>query len=91
MKSPDPIINEKETRRKLILGISVLSLIPLAKMGKFFSFKKEVIACAPPAESIRTVKMLTQDGKLVEVEVSNLEGADAQKISNKDLMDWVKK
>jgi hypothetical protein len=91
MKSPDSVSNEKDARRKLIFGISILSLIPLAKLGKLFSGKKEVIACAPAPETRRTMKMLTQDGKLVEVEVANLEGADAQKISNKDLMAWVKK
>lgn len=37
-----------------------------------------------------TVKMLTQDGKLVEID-RNLLGPAGKKISDKDLQQWVKK
>lgn len=90
MKEPEVNTTEKNTRRKLLFGISLLSLFPLIKLGSLFNKKNNVISCAPEGEK-RTVKMLTQDGRLVEVEVSNLEGADKQKISNKDLLAFVKK
>lgn len=90
MKEPEVITTEKDTRRKLLFGISLLSLFPLLKFGSLFAKKSNVISCAPD-EQKHTVKMLTQDGKLVEVEVSNIKGAEKQKISNKDLMAWVKK
>jgi len=35
------------------------------------------------------VKMLTADGKLVEVERSVLEASKKQKASNKDIFDWM--
>lgn len=43
-----------------------------------------------PTESGETVKMLTPDGKLVEVDKRLLESAGKrQKVSNKDILDWV--
>ncbi len=73
-------------RRKLIASISALGLFPLVKLG-FLTKKKEMISCAP---EIKTMKMLTQDGRLVEVDIAKLNGAK-EKISNKQLQDWVKK
>ena len=40
-------------------------------------------------EKIETVKMLTQDGQLVEVDAKLL-AASRKKISDKELQDWVK-
>ncbi len=90
MKETDEIATPTDTRRKFVFGISLLSLLPLTMLGRFFGNKKEVISCAPPSEK-KTVKMLTQDGKLVEVEVSNLASNNKQKISKEELMAWVKK
>jgi hypothetical protein len=39
---------------------------------------------------VRTVKMLTQDGKLVEIDASILASGN-KKISDKELQNWVKK
>lgn len=90
MKEPVVNIAEKNSRRKLLFGISLLSLFPLLKFGSFFNKKSNIISCAPEAEK-RMVKMLTEDGRLVEVEVSRMEGAKKEKISNKDLLVFVKK
>ena len=90
MKEPVVNITEKNSRRKLLFGISLLSLFPLLKFGSFFNKKNNIISCAPEAEK-RMVKMLTEDGRLVEVEVSRIEGAEKEKISNKDLLVFVKK
>jgi hypothetical protein len=78
----------KNARRTLLASIGALSLFPLVKLGALAK-KKEVISCAP-TEEVQTVKMLTQDGTLVEVDISKLRG-DKYKISNKQLQAWVKK
>ena len=87
--SKEPIkLDAKNARRTLIASIGTLSLFPLLKLG-IFSKKREVISCAPEAPT-RTVKMLTQEGLLVEVDISKLKG-DKHKISNKQLQTWIKK
>ena len=90
MKEPEVNSKEKDSRRSILFGIGILSLLPLLKFGNIFSKKTNVISCAPEAEK-RTVKMLTEDGRLVEVEVSKMEGASKEKISQKDLLAFVKK
>jgi hypothetical protein len=77
---------EQNSRRKLIAGLGVLSLFPLLKFG-FSSKQKQVISCAPETKKLR---MLTQDGTLVEVDASKITGTK-EKISNKQLQSWVKK
>jgi hypothetical protein len=79
---------ETNSRRKLIAGIGALSLFPLAKLG-FFNKKKDVISCAPEAGT-KKIKLLTQDGTLVEVDMSKIKSSK-QKISNEQLQSWVKK
>ena len=86
MSDIDPTHKEDNSRRKLIAGLGVLSLFPIAKMATAFN-KKEVIACAP---EIKTVKFLTQDGTLVEVDASKIK-AGKEKISNQQLQSWVNK
>jgi len=86
MSDIDQNKQENNSRRKLITGLGVLSLFPIAKLATSFK-KKEVIACAP---EIKTVKFLTQDGTLVEVDVSKING-DKEKISNQQLQNWVNK
>ena len=81
---------EKDTRRKLLFGISLLSLFPLLKFGNLFNKRKDVISCAPEATT-KTVRMLTEDGRLVEVDIANIAGAAKEKISHEDLLTWVKK
>jgi len=84
MSDIDPTHKEENSRRKLIAGLGVLSLFPIAKLATSFK-KKEVVACAP---EIKTVKFLTQDGTLVEVDVSKINGGK-EKISNQGLQNWV--
>ena len=89
MKEQESAVTGKQnTRRKLIWGIGLLSLFPLLRFGRFAK-KKEVIGCAPETPT-GTIKMLTQDGKLVEVDIAHLPASDKQKISNKDLQGWIK-
>jgi hypothetical protein len=82
----DSAHKEDNSRRKLIAGLGILSLFPIAKVATAFQ-KKEVIACAP---ELKTVKFLTQDGTLVEVDASKIK-AGKEKISNQQLQSWVNK
>jgi hypothetical protein len=88
MKEIEPISDEKKGRRKLLLGIGLLSLFPILKL-KLFSTAKKPIACSP-SDQQGTMKLLTQDGKLVEVDISKL-NASKKKISDKELLGWIKK
>ncbi len=81
-------LKETNSRRKLIAGIGALSLFPLAKLG-FFNKKKDVISCAPESGT-QKIKLLSQDGTLVEVDLSKIKSTK-QKISNEQLQSWVKK
>jgi hypothetical protein len=73
--------NKKQSRKKFIsLGISSAALLATFR---FLNFKRKE---KQPA----TVKMLTQDGKLVEVAISALP-SKKKKITNKEMQSWVKK
>jgi len=68
------------SRKKFLLwGVSVLSSFTLLK---FISGGKQ--------EKTRTVKMLTQDGKLVEVD-KELLASGGKKITDEQLKGWVNK
>ena len=69
------------SRKKFILwsaaAISSVSVLKFFKGG-------------PKKEKTETVKMLTRDGKLVEVNISALP-PKKKKITNKELQNWIKK
>ena len=70
-----------QSRKKFILwGAATLSSISVLKFFKGPKKKKKA----------ETVKMLTQDGKLVEVNISALP-PKKKKITNKELQNWIKK
>ena len=72
------------TRKKFLLwGTAVLSSVTVLK---FISGNKKK-KTEPDNE---TVKMLTQDGKLVEID-KKLLASSRNKISNEELQKWVKK
>jgi len=75
------IENSKVSRRKLVSWLGVLSLFTMAGAA-FRPWKNK--------SKPQTVKMLTQDGQLVEVDVKLL-AANTKKISDKELQNWVKK
>ncbi len=68
------------SRKKFILW-SATALASLAAL-KFLGGSRK--------KNSETVKMLTQDGKLVEIDKS-LVSVSGKKISNKELQNWVKK
>jgi hypothetical protein len=72
--------NSLQTRKKFIgLGITTAALLTAFR---FFIPEKK--------KKSETVTMLTQDGKLVVVDVEALP-AKKKKISNKELQNWIKK
>lgn len=72
--------NSNPTRKKVLLwGAAVISSLTLFKFFDRFKTEKK-----------DTVKMLTQDGKLVEIDKTLL-AQTGKKISNKELQNWVKK
>jgi hypothetical protein len=81
--------NESNSRRKLIAGIGLLSLLaPLASAAKVPFIRKKFKETTKPAPN--KVKMLTQDGKLVEVDERFLSTV-RQNVTNDDLKSWIKK
>lgn len=75
-------------RKNLLAGLGILSVFSILK---FFSFRKppEKIACSPTNPK-GTRKLLSQDGQLVEVDVSRIRSLQ-KKISNEELQQWIKK
>ena len=71
----------------MLAGIGLLSFFPFIKL---FSKKTPVISCAPPPEKKETMKVLSQDGRLVEVDVSKVRRIQG-KVSNEELQNWIKK
>jgi len=88
MKKIEPTSQELKTRRSILAGISLLSIFSLLQSISIFRNKKKIIACAPPVEK-KTMKVLSQDGKLVEVDISKTKSLG--KISDQQLRDWIKK
>jgi nicotinic acid mononucleotide adenylyltransferase len=87
----EPIQKESPSRRKFVLSVAVLSAFAavLAAVRIPFPGKKNKIACAPESKK-KMVKMLTQDGRLVEIDEALL-NANRKKITNTELQHWIKK
>jgi hypothetical protein len=76
--------NQKNsTRRKFLWG--GLGVVSALSVFKFMLPKKKPVAIA----CTTTAKMLTQDGKLVEVDISKIKKTGV-KVSDKDVITWVK-
>ena len=73
------IENKNQTRRKFITW-GVISATAMAA----FKFIK------PSGNKPQTIKMLTEDGKLVEIDIASLP-PQKKKITNKELQNWIKK
>lgn len=80
-----------DSRRKFVWGIAVVSVCTslAAFAGKLLPKRKTVISCEPESKK-KMVKMLTQDGQLVEIDES-LIAAKGKRISTGELQNWVKK
>jgi len=77
-------------RRKFVLRFSILSAFAgFSTILKLALFNTRNWDRVKPQKTRRTVKMLTQDGKLVEVDAAMV--SSKRKISNSELQNWVKK
>lgn len=90
----DEKINEPDlsSRRKFMWSAGILSACSAVAAGfgsSFFNKKKNATPTVDGPET-KTIKMLTQDGKLVEVSAS-LITANAKKVTDAELKDWIKK
>jgi hypothetical protein len=73
---------DSSTRKKFILwGAALLGSLGILKY----------IIRKPAEEKKTTVKMLSQDGKLVEVDVSKINSAAKKKVTDDELKNWVTK
>lgn len=71
--------NKNQTRRKFIAwGVASAAILAAVKL------------ITPSGKKPETVKMLTQDGKLVEVDIASLP-AKKKKITYGELQNWIKK
>ena len=87
MNDTDQPSKDKSMRRSLIAGLGILSLFPFLKSG-LFNKKKDVINCGPTAQA--PVKMLTQDGRLVEIDPSKIASSKG-KATTDEVKSWIKK
>jgi hypothetical protein len=79
-----------KARRKLLAGagIGLISILSIFKSG-LFRKKNPVISCVPPPEKKETMKVLSQDGRLVEVDITKIKRI--KKISDEELQNWIRK
>jgi len=78
------------TRRKFVWGLGILSAFAaVSRIAGISVFRKKQQG-GNNANKNQTVKMLTQDGRLVEVDVARLSG-NMKKVSNTELQHWIKK
>jgi hypothetical protein len=76
---------QKSTRKKFLYwGAALLSAVTFSK---YFTPTKRPVAIG--CGETQTVKMLTQDGRLVEID-KKLLPASRKKVSNEELQKWVK-
>ena len=77
--------NNKLQSRKKFLGISITGITAAASFGglRFFTPGKK--------EKKNTVKMLTQDGRLVEIDADKVYKGNNRKISDEQLKNFVHK
>ncbi|HEY2581603.1 MAG TPA: hypothetical protein VGI43_07345 [Mucilaginibacter sp.] len=84
------VFEKSPSRRKFVWGAGILTaLAAIAKVTGLPLFSKgKTIQNTVNAKE--TVKMLTQDGRLVEIDES-LITADRRKVTNGELQHWIKK
>ena len=90
-KIAQTISTASPARRKFVFGASVLSMMAIvAGVLKFpFLMRKNVVSAKPESKK-KMVKMLTQDGSLVEIDEALLT-ANRKKITDSELKNWIKK
>ncbi|MBK5270558.1 MAG: hypothetical protein JJE22_06050 [Bacteroidia bacterium] len=81
--------SEKKSSRKKFLVWGTAALTSLTAFKLFAGSKKNSLS--PDEKNSATVKMLSQDGQLVEVDVEKLYCGKRKKITDEQLKNWVNK
>jgi hypothetical protein len=86
-----PVPESSPSRRKFVWGLGILSLFAaIGSAAKFpFSGIRKVSGPKPICKNT-TVKMLTQDGRIVEIDATFI-ASNSKKITNTELQNWIKK
>lgn len=87
-----PSQSKNSTRRSFVWGVSLFSFfsaIAVAIGFKPLSSPRNVISCAPES-STKKIKMLTEDGRLVEIDATHVP-SNRKQITNPELQHWIKK
>lgn len=79
----EPLSQSQSRKRFVRWGLGILSSLTVLKFTGLAGSKKQ-------DADVKTIKMLGEDGKLVEVMQSTLT-ANRKKISDKELQNWIKK
>jgi len=77
------------TRRKFMVGVGIVSAFAAVSSTLGLPFWNKKSAAADKAKP-KTVKMLTEDGKLVEIDGALL-AASSKRVTNNELKNWIKK
>jgi hypothetical protein len=79
------------SRRKFVLGLSAFTIMAAIGPALKFSFSslKKVITGKSKIKG-KTITMLTQDGKLVQVDEALITSCK-RKVNNNELQNWIKK
>jgi heme exporter protein D len=89
----DEIKNEENAtgRRKFVWGASVLSMMAIvAGVLKLPFLSRKKILAGNTESKTKMVKMLTEDGRLVEIDEALLTES-RKKLTNSELQNWIKK
>jgi hypothetical protein len=78
------------SRRKFVWGFSVLTAFTAFAASRLSFLGKKDSLSGKPVTKKKTIKMLTQDGRLVEVDESVIT-ATRKKVSTAELKNWIKK
>jgi hypothetical protein len=79
------------SRRKFVWGLGIFSLVTAIGAAAKFPFSGLKKAPANKSECKNTtIKMLTQDGRIVEVDAT-LISSNRKKVTNTELQNWIKK
>lgn len=90
MQELESVSTKQNTRKTVLLGIGIMWIFSFFTKGFLFNRKKNIISCAPGPDERKTMKFLTQDGQLVEVDITKINSLK-EKASNKEMQQWVKR
>ena len=78
---------KKENRRHMLTALGALSVLALIKLH-ILRRRREPVECGAPAKTEPALRLLGQDGRLVEVDPSRITVLK-KKISDDELKEWV--